>query len=52
MPRLFETSDPLQVWILTLKHLIIPFPEPGKYEIALLANGQEVAVDLIQAHVV
>jgi hypothetical protein len=50
MERPFETFDPLQVWLLTLPHLAIPIPNPGKYEIALLANGQEVAVDGLLAH--
>jgi hypothetical protein len=50
MKRPFETFDPLQVWILTLMHLRIPIAEPGKYEFALLANGQEVAVDVLQVH--
>jgi hypothetical protein len=49
MQQPFETSDPLQVWLLTLVHLGIPIPRPGKYEVALLANGQEVAVDLLLA---
>jgi hypothetical protein len=48
----FETHDPLQVWILSLPHLSIPIPEPGKYEVALLANGQEVASDVLLAHYV
>ncbi len=50
MPEPFETSDPLQVWVLALPHLAVPIPGPGKYEVALLADGQEVAVDLLQAH--
>ncbi len=50
MERPFETSDPLQVWLLTLSHLAIPIPKPGKYEVALLANGHEVAVDVLLAH--
>ncbi len=48
-PR-FETFDPLQVWMLPLRNLRIPIAEPGKYEVALLANGQEVAVDGLQVH--
>jgi hypothetical protein len=46
----FKTAEPLQVWMLPLRNLRIPFRKPGKYEIALLANGQEVAVDGIQVH--
>jgi hypothetical protein len=50
MTRPFETQDPLQVWILPLPHFLIPFPQPGKYEVALFAEGQEVAADVITAH--
>jgi hypothetical protein len=50
MERLFETLDPLQVWMLPLRNLRIPIDEPGKYEIALLANGQEVAADGLLVH--
>jgi hypothetical protein len=46
----FETSDPLQVWLLTVTHLAVPIPGPGKYEVALLADGQEVAADVLLAH--
>jgi hypothetical protein len=48
--RPFETSNPLEVWILTLEHMAIPILGPGKYEIALLADGREVAADMLQAH--
>jgi len=48
----FQTSDPLQTWILPLPHLNFPFTAPGKYEIALLANGEEVASDIMLAHAV
>jgi hypothetical protein len=46
----FEARDPLQVWIVPLPHLSIRIPEPGKYEVVLLANGQEVASDVLLAH--
>lgn len=52
MEHPFETHDPLQVWIVSLAHLSIPIPEPGKYEVALLANGQEVASDVLLARCV
>jgi hypothetical protein len=50
MERPFEAHDPLQIWIVTLPHLTIPIPEPGKYEMVMLANGQEVASDVLLAH--
>jgi hypothetical protein len=50
LTRPFETMDPLQVWMLPLMNLRFPIQAPGKYEIALLANGQEVAVDGLQVH--
>jgi hypothetical protein len=46
----FEADDPLQVWIVPLHHLAVAIPEPGKYEVALLANGKEVASDTLLAH--
>ncbi len=45
----FEANDPLQIWILPLHHLPIQIPAPGKYEVALLANGTEVASDTLLA---
>ena len=46
----FEAHDPLQVWIVPLSHLAVTIPEPGKYELALLASGKEVASDTLHAH--
>lgn len=46
----FETRDPLRVWILPLHQLAMTIPEPGKYEVVLLASGQEVASDTLLAH--
>jgi hypothetical protein len=46
----FEAHDPLQIWIIPLQHLPIKIPEPGKYEVAMLANGAEVASDTLLAH--
>jgi hypothetical protein len=48
----FEAHDPLQVWIVPLPHLAVRIPEPGKYEVALLASGQEVASDTLLAHLI
>jgi hypothetical protein len=50
MDQPFETSDPLQVWILPLHHLPIPIARPGRYEVALLADDQELAVTVLRAH--
>jgi hypothetical protein len=30
--------------------MAIPIPRPGKYEVALLADGREVAADMLHAH--
>ncbi len=46
----FETHDPLQTWIIPLHHLPMQIPAPGKYEVAMLANGAEVASDTLLAH--
>jgi hypothetical protein len=48
----FETHDPLQIWMIPLYHLPIQIPAPGKYEVAMLANGAEVASDTLLAHLV
>src|SRR5207248_72159 len=34
MEQPFETHDPLQVWLLTLRHLHFRTPGPGRYEVA------------------
>ncbi len=46
----FEAHDPLQIWMIPLHHLPMQIPGPGKFEVALLANGQEVASDTLLAH--
>jgi hypothetical protein len=46
----FQADDPLQVWIVPLHHLAMRILGPGKYEVALLASGQEVASDTLLAH--
>jgi hypothetical protein len=48
----FEADDPLQIWIIPLRHLPMQIPSPGKYEVAMLANGAEVASDTLLAHLV
>ncbi len=48
----FETRDPLQIWVLNLGHLPFHIPQPGKFEVFLLANGHEVASDVLIAHLV
>ncbi len=50
MPNPFDVSDPLQVVTLMLRHRLFRFPRRGKYEVALLANGIEVATDVFLAH--
>lgn len=45
----FETHDPLETWLLPLPPIPVRFPSPGRYEVALLANGQDVATDLLSA---
>jgi hypothetical protein len=45
----FEARDPLQIWMIPLHHLLFQFPEPGKYQVAMLANGQEVPSDTVRA---
>jgi hypothetical protein len=45
----FEALDPFAILVIPLHHLPIEIPAPGKYEVALLANGQEVASDTLQA---
>jgi hypothetical protein len=39
----WECNDPLNVAYLSLQNLGIYFPHPGKYDIVLLANGEELA---------
>src|SRR5262249_45946848 len=45
----FEVADPLAIVPLTLRHRLFRFPAPGKYEVALLANGHEVIADVFLA---
>jgi hypothetical protein len=46
----FEAHDPLQIWMIPLHHLPMQIPASGKYEVAMLANGVEVASDTLLAH--
>jgi hypothetical protein len=48
--RLLECPNPLVVTVLTLQPLHIFFPRPGKYEIVILANNQEVVRDVFWVH--
>jgi hypothetical protein len=50
MDALFEVTDPLQIVMVTLRHLLCHFPAPGRYEVALLANEEDVATDTVIAH--
>jgi hypothetical protein len=49
MDQQFGAHDTEQICVLPLFHLSIPFPAPGRYEVTLLANGQRVASDVLQA---
>ncbi len=42
-------NDPLAVGILNLQNLGIYFPRPGKYDLVLLANNEEVVRDVFWA---
>jgi hypothetical protein len=42
-------NDPLAVGILNLQNLGVYFPKPGKYELVLLANNEEVVRDVFWA---
>jgi hypothetical protein len=48
----FMAHDPLQIWMIPLHHLPMQIPAPGKYEVAMLADGSEVASDTLLAHLV
>jgi hypothetical protein len=48
--RLLECHNPLLVTVVTLQPLNVFFPKPGKYEMVILANGQEVVRDVFWAH--
>ncbi|HEY1858741.1 MAG TPA: hypothetical protein VGG61_00190 [Gemmataceae bacterium] len=39
----WECNDPLSVAYLTLQNMGIYFPRPGKYDVVLLANQEEIA---------
>jgi hypothetical protein len=43
MPDPFQQHDPLAICPLTLRLVDCRFPSPGRYELVLLANEQEVA---------
>jgi hypothetical protein len=45
-----EGRDPLLVCVITLRHNQVFFPSPGKYDMVMLANGDEVIRDVFWAH--
>jgi hypothetical protein len=45
-----EDHDPLRVVLLTLHHIRLEFPRPGKYDVIILANDEEVVRDVFYAH--
>jgi hypothetical protein len=46
-PKLLEWHDPITMCTLCLQHLQIYLPQPGKYDIIMLANGEEVVRDTL-----
>ena len=42
--------DPLKVGSVGMLHYAFVFPEPGKYEIAVFANGEEIAAVVFWAY--
>jgi hypothetical protein len=48
--RPLEAQDPLPVWMMDLRWHGATIPEPGKYDIVLLANGDEVARRPLHVH--
>jgi len=40
-----KVTNPLHIWLVPIYRFVVNIPAPGKYEIALLANGEEVACD-------
>lgn len=42
-PKPIEHNDPLEPHHVILHDLVIPFAGPGRYDLVLLANGQDVA---------
>src|SRR5438105_4799763 len=42
-----EVRDPLAIGLLDLQHRRIYVPKPGKYELVLFANGDEIFRDLL-----
>jgi hypothetical protein len=43
MPQLFEHHDALRTCVLAFVRMAAWIPKPGKYDLVLLANGQDVA---------
>jgi hypothetical protein len=47
--EVYEACDPLKPTLIKLLHLDIPWPHPGKYDVLMLANGEEVVRDVFWA---
>ncbi len=47
--ELYEASDPLKPTLIKLLHLDLVYPRPGKYDIVMLANDEEVVRDVFWA---
>jgi hypothetical protein len=50
LPTEFDMADPLQAFDLILGHIQLEFPEPGKYDLVMLANDEEIARDAFYAY--
>jgi hypothetical protein len=50
LPTEFDMPDPLQAFDLILGHCQLEFPEPGKYDVVMLANDEEIARDAFFAY--
>jgi hypothetical protein len=49
-PTAWPMNDPLQAFDLILHNLEVEFPAAGKYDMVLLANGEEIIRDSFFAH--
>jgi hypothetical protein len=50
LPAEFDMPDPLHAFDLILGHCQLEFPEPGKYDVVMLANDEEIARDAFYAY--
>jgi hypothetical protein len=50
IPVSFDMPDPLHTYAVLLQDMHLLIPEPGKYDLLLLANEEEVVRDVFWAH--